>query len=956
MILNADAFAAFLREVHDVAGPFPWQKELCRTILAGHGWPDVVDVPTSLGKTSVLDVALFAMAAGGAERLPRRVFLCIDRRSVVDQAYRHASKVAQALDHARPGTVTHEVGQRLHDLTGGAGVPMEVTRMRGGVTWEWRWLRRPDQPAIVVGTIDQLGSRMFFRGYGVGERLYPIDAALVGTDSLFLLDEAHLAEPFLATLRETARFDQSVLPVGRPTIVSLSATPRSQPRPARTLAFDAEAHLAHTVAAQRLTAPKTAHLLRCPPGEAVAVMAAVATTMAAKPSVQTVGAIVNTVGRARALFDQLRARMPGRVALLTGRNRALDRARLETTWLPRFAAGRSREEGDQPYILVATQTVEVGMNLDFDALVTEAAAWDALVQRVGRLNRLGTSPAHCHAVIVATDKPDQDVVYGAAADAAANWIAERVGETAVRGRTAAKALAFDHGLDVSPLALRKMTSTVPSAAHTVAPMAPLLAPGVLDTWARTAPVPDPDVPVAPFLHGLGRDTTTVQIAWRADLTLDAAQPNAEASAHAVLPPTAEEILELPLSIVRTWLAGTPTVQALSDVEGLEEPDTDAAVRGGRSALRIRAGDEAGWVTPNRLRPGDTIVVPASYGGLDEWGWAAGSTDLVLDVADLAQRGNQHILRLDRRVILSHFSQPAHDDVEAVLKVLRDALGDAEAVDLRAAGRLAASEIATIATTHDIDARYLDLLQAAAARGQVHAVFDDALWLRVPNVSAATRRPYANLDDQNSPAAGKQVSLDQHHAAVATTAATYAANLGLDQSIQEAVWMAAAWHDLGKLDPRFQVMLHRGNRIAAAAADEPLAKSGMDPADRSAFRRAQIASGYPAGSRHELLSSRLAQTILADNPAEGLDVDLVLHLIAAHHGRSRPLIESAHDADPPRVVVSINGRHIDQFADSGVDWAAPARFHDLQLRYGRWGLALLETLVRLADISCSENGT
>ena len=45
-------------------------------------------------------------------------------------------------------------------------------------------------------------------------------------------------------------------------------------------------------------------------------------------------------------------------------------------------------------ILVATQTVEVGINLDADVLVSESASWDALVQ-LGSAARRGELIATC---------------------------------------------------------------------------------------------------------------------------------------------------------------------------------------------------------------------------------------------------------------------------------------------------------------------------------------------------------------------------------------------------------------------------------------------------------------------------------------------------------------------------------------------------------------------------------
>jgi CRISPR-associated endonuclease/helicase Cas3 len=80
--------------------------------------------------------------------------------------------------------------------------------------------------------------------------------------------------------------------------------------------------------------------------------------------------------------------------------------------------------------------------------------------------------------------------------------------------------------------------------------------------------------------------------------------------------------------------------------------------------------------------------------------------------------------------------------------------------------------------------------------------------------------------------------------------------------------------------------------------------------------------------------------------EGLDDatrDLVLHLIAAHHGRARPHFpaDEVFDPEQPANLVATIAREV------------PRRFARLQRRYGRWGLAYLESLLRAADIMASQ---
>ena len=229
------------------------------------------------------------------------------------------------------------------------------------------------------------------------------------------------------------------------------------------------------------------------------------------------------------------------------------------------------------------------------------------------------------------------------------------------------------------------------------------------------------------------------------------------------------------------------------------------------------------------------------------------------------------------------------------------------------------------------------------------------------------------------AAARPVTLTAHQAAVRDRAGQFARNLNLPDPIVRAVMLAAARHDEGKRDPRFQLMLHGGDRWQAAAATAALAKSGMDPADKPAFRRAQQLAGYPAGMRHEALSARITAVLLAhaagsagtspaagdgaavankaltDIAAEaaGADPELVIHLVASHHGYARPLLPPIADPAPLDIDVDLDGITRGKLNSADViDWDSPARFARLCERYGHWGLALLESIVRLADIWCS----
>jgi CRISPR-associated endonuclease/helicase Cas3 len=74
--------------------PLSWQKRLYCQYFAEGKIPCAVDVPTGLGKTSIMALWLIARAHGG--RLPRRLFYVVDRRAVVDQATEEAEKLRKA--------------------------------------------------------------------------------------------------------------------------------------------------------------------------------------------------------------------------------------------------------------------------------------------------------------------------------------------------------------------------------------------------------------------------------------------------------------------------------------------------------------------------------------------------------------------------------------------------------------------------------------------------------------------------------------------------------------------------------------------------------------------------------------------------------------------------------------------------------------------------------------------
>ena len=184
--------------------PFPWQSSLYERIVEGN-FPERCDIPTGLGKTSIIAIWLLALAHrarnGFASGFPRRLVYVVNRRTVVDQATReaellrdpHKLKDAQLQDLWRDlRSLGIQDVRGLHHLA----APFAISTLRGQFADNAEWRIDPARPAIIVGTIDMIGSRLLFSGYGRGFKARPLHAGFLGQNTLLIHDEAHLEPAF----------------------------------------------------------------------------------------------------------------------------------------------------------------------------------------------------------------------------------------------------------------------------------------------------------------------------------------------------------------------------------------------------------------------------------------------------------------------------------------------------------------------------------------------------------------------------------------------------------------------------------------------------------------------------------------------------------------------------------------------------------------------------------------
>ena len=967
---GVDLFVRFFQAVHGVE-PFAWQRELASRVIEGPGWPAALGVPTGLGKTAAIDVAVVALALQAsrppaARTAPTRTFVVVDRRLLVDQAFDRARRIAEALERSEDEAVRTVAGglRRI----GGGPRPLEVVRMRGGVTWSWRWLTSPSQPAVIAATVDQFGSRLLFRGYGVGERLRPIDAALCGTDALLLLDEAHLTPSLVQTLslaHELERgADTPILPQRAPRTVLLSATLRpDEIEDVLRVQPDVETSQAarrRLGASRRLLLGEVDASGRDGRERLAGTLARLAVRALGSEGLERIAVVANTVATVRAIFEEIRGLVGDGVDvdLLTGRCRGFERerlglaARIQAT----FGAVEPRPPRARPAVLVATQTIEVGADLDVDLLITEAAPLDALLQRLGRLNRLGLRAAADAVCVFAPALHAEDVVYRDRVARTWEWLRARAdGEPArldPRRPWMEGAPALEFGLHAVGTMVGPQDLEACAGERAIAPV--LLAPH-LDAWARTSPAPEPDQPVAPFLHGLDRGAPAVSVCWRAALPTMAAW-RAELEA---LPIREEERVDVPLWAARRFLMSLGPGW-LADLETMGEPsEPERAVMSVRGVVQRVDGSLQRLTDPGTLRPGDTIILDPAAGGHDSWGWT-GSAGFVPDVADLVPR-RRASLRL-RPAILAWASGEDPSMFRALLSQREASVREvAESLLAEVVGKARARAHGDLVLGLWID--HAEQMRQALTQGRAtvslpggsDAIAD--LGLLIQGRGRSLGDQVEDVGEATTSVAPASVPLSQHSADVGRRAREIAKQLGLPPEIAEAVGTAAGLHDAGKAERRFQIMLHRGDPDRFEASGVVLAKSGMDPGDRAAFRLARLRAELPAKWRHEAVSLAVARRILPRMAI--VDRLLVEHLVATHHGSGRPLFPPVAGIASVDLLPVDHPLGVGEAFDGGqievdhVDWAGPRRLRVLSRRYGWWGLALLEAIVRLADMAVSE---
>ncbi len=662
--------------------PFPFQRRLTED----PDLPDLLQVPTGTGKTAAAVLAWVWRRRKHPTETPRRLVYCLPMRVLVEQTRNSSVLWLHRLGLLSGNAILDPAGERVlryEPSWGEAGKIAVATLMGGDADDQWR--EHPEREVILIGTQDMLVSRALNRGYAAWPQDWPVDFGLLNTDSLWVMDEVQLMGAARTTSVQLQLFADGQehdrggerLPPRRTLWMSatLGAQDGTVEAPvwmktpewgARSLRVPPAGKRNDDLAAKefndRWIAPKQLelHIRRAEPEpqkgkrkgkskteeqedmcwtvDSPELVERILKEVQSAPC-RTVLVFVNRVDRARSLYDRLYLqRGETELILLHSRFRPRDRRARELAL--------AQQPGASGRIIVSTQVLEAGIDIDADALLTEVCPWPSLVQRLGRLNRRGKhknppSPAVVFDVPLPTEKDGKS---GAdyRKESSAPYDAGDLDVT--RGHLANIAAS---GGSVSPEALSKIEAPI-------ALTGPILRRFDLDDFFDT----DPDLAggytdVSPFVRALDREVDAY-VLWRRLALVPDEQP----------PIHPDEICPVPFYEVQTAFA-RKTIWILT------------------LATKKRTGSPWRRARPEEVRPGDSVLVDLDAGCYTEdSGW--------LGKGNTARKPGRWIDRLQ---------QPDGTVVRAWVQGDPGALTPTQIIDGRVDSRRAAAEDARSYSKH-----------------------------------------------------------------------------------------------------------------------------------------------------------------------------------------------------------------------------------------------------------------
>ncbi|MBI5141952.1 MAG: type I-U CRISPR-associated helicase/endonuclease Cas3 [Nitrospirae bacterium] len=867
----------FSKEFYWLTGhrPFPWQEKLFNEFLMRKDRKSC-PVPTGLGKTSIMAIWLIALAhhvrSGTVADFPRRLAYVVNRRTVVDQSTDEAGRLRESL--AKPELL--HIADALRSLqTRNNPVLVSISTLRGQFADNAEWRDDPARPAIIIGTVDMIGSRLLFSGYGCGFKSRPLHAGFLGQDTLLVHDEAHLEPAFQTLVSSIEKEQERCHEFMKFSVMELTATSRSSGSNDDDSLLTEEDRR-HAEVQKRIEAKKW---LLCHQEDKIADKV-IQLAKEYKDSGKAILVFLRLIDDVKKVADALSKTVSAdNVEMLTGTLRGWERDKLAkmNAVFARFVRNSEAIRQQGTVYLVCTSAGEVGVNISADHLVCDLTPLDSMIQRFGRVNRFGDGDAKIDIVYRKLDAESKKSSKPSSYDQACVQTLSLLGQLQKR--------EDDMRFDASPAALATIPAADRQAAFTPPPVILPATDILFDAWALTSvrqKLPGRP-PVADWLHGIAEwELPVTYVAWREEVSRINTPVLLE-----TYPP--EDLLEdYPLKPHE--LLRDQTKRVFDELEKIAKRHTDQAAWLIDSDGKVEVFSLTKLVERNKLKQplvnlaDRTVLLPPVARGLNK-GMLDGNetTDERHDIADewTDEKNNPR-----RRRVWNAQDKPKGMRLVRTIDVKLD-----------------------VETESDDEA---DM----SSRRYWH-------WYVRPR----------SADDDGSRTARVKQELSVHLQSAEDFAGKLVTKLNLKEPEASAVIFAAHWHDPGKDRLTWQRSI--GNH--GYNPDDPrsiLAKSGigMKPLSLSNYRH-EFGSLIDVTSQPEFLA--LAPDVK----------DLVLHLIAAHHGRARPHFSDQEAFDLERAEESA----------SRIACEVPRRFALLQRKYGRWGLAYLESLVRAADIMASQTG-
>lgn len=881
--------------------PFPWQQKLFEEFVQGK-YRTTCDVPTGLGKTSVIAVWLLALAhhasLGKYSYFPRRLVYVVNRRTVVDQSTREAEHMRNALVNDSRLEYVKKALQALQALE--SDNPLAISTLRGEMADNGEWSNDPARPAVIVGTVDMIGSRLLFSGYGQGFKSRPLHAGFLGQDTLLIHDEAHLEPAFQELLEAITKEQERCKEFMKLRVMAMTATARSKEDSEDSLFTDSDR--VHIEVKKRINAKKS--LCFHYADEKKIVDEIVNQALKYKNEGKAILIYARKLKDVIDIDNQLR-KDGLRVQKLTGTLRGLERDDLAKNdeifkrfmHKPENLSSDIKFQPDTVY-LICTSAGEVGINISGDHLVCDLVPFDSMVQRFGRVNRFGNEDSRIDLVCITSKKGNdaKNVDYNPEIighDKSNNKDAknEIKSESKLKNpfdQACMKTLNLlqklpevdDNLHDASPAALNSLPASNRLSAFAPHPTIPFASDILFDLWALTSvrQVLPGRPAVADWLHGIADwEPPETHVAWREEVSIIAGEMLEKYEPENLL----EDYPLKPHELLRDR-----TDRIIKEIEKISKrcPNLNAWIIQPDGKLKVISLEQFSNRIIQEMPVMDfancIVILPPEAGGLNR-GFLQGDAEFNdaerYDVSDQWKDMDNNPMRCR---IWDDEKPP--DNMRQILMI--DTMSEEDKDE--------------------------DSVNSTTRR----------FWYWYANSSSA--------DDDGSKIAKQQQYLNSHCRSAENIAGLIAAKINLNEHEATAIKLAARWHDLGKNRKVWQHSI--GN---SEYPRKVLAKSGgrMRTIELSRFR-------------HEF-GSLLDVLVLEEFKQLRPEIqDLILHLIAAHHGRARPFFPSEEAFD--------GNYSYEEFFKLASE--VPCRFARLQRKYGRWGLAYLESILRAADAHASRS--